>query len=152
MDGQGTSLVLSLYLLVFKTMSFGDCEVPPSHCELMIWAWCVSICCRYNLHWSFNCPIFSLWRPFRLDPRVLPHDPGLLWPHLALLPMVSQLLGSTTSPGRSRSFEWQITSRGCFLALWSLVWSLFPSFSFGYEVLVFKIKKKKPNLGLQNFI
>ena len=42
MDGQGTSLVLSLYLLVFKTMSWvscilGSCEGPPSHFELMIW-------------------------------------------------------------------------------------------------------------------
>ena len=126
--------------LVFLHLS--NCEIPPSHFELMIWVWCVSICCRYNLNWSLSCSIFSLWRPFRLDPRVL-HDPGLLWLHLTLLPTVSQSLGSTTSPRRSRSFEWQMTSRGCFLALWSLVWSLFLSLSFGYEIFSFKIKKSQ---------
>lgn len=117
-------------------------EVPPSHSELMIWTWCVSISCRYSLRWSSNCPIFSLWRPSRLDPQVLPHDPGLLWPNC------SPAYG-LPAPGVNhfskelQALEWQMTPRGCFLALWPLVWSSFLSLSFGHEIFFFKLKKAK---------
>lgn len=85
---------LSLYLLVFKIMSWYSGILqwfPP----VSVWTqesghlWSVSICCPYKLCWCLNCPIFGLRKPLKLGPQVLLHDPALT------ASLLSALRGST---------------------------------------------------------
>lgn len=166
MDSQRTSLILSLHLLVFNTMScvsciLNNCEGPPSHFEPTIWTY-VSTRCSYNLCWSLNCLDFwlvetsSSWSP----------SPSA-WPWASWTASRSPVCGLPCSrfpaPGVHHfSKELRVllmrgdiktlfSGSGGLKSLCSWIGLCFWAFHSATKFASLRLKKKS-NLGLQNFI